>query len=348
MALLDIRNLTVSRETRTGTVKVLDRVNLRVAEGEIHTLIGESGSGKSLIARAIMGFLSANWQIQADRLRFGDYDLLQLTPKQRRKIIGVDIAMIFQDPASYLDPSDTIGHQLREAILKEDLSSSFSRRKKEKNQHVRQLLHRVGIQNEQQIMDSYPFELSEGEAQKVMIASALAHRPDLLIADEPTTTMEPATRNQIYRLLTQLNARYGMSILLITQDFGSVIDETHKITMIYSGQIMESGPANILLEKPVHPYTNALLHTSLHQQKQIKPKSTLPTLPGTEPTMQHLPIGCRLGPRCPNAQRNCVKTPAPRKYGGRVYSCHYPNIENPDKETHDKTSAPGNSQEPGS
>lgn len=322
--LLDIRNLTISRDTPNGRMKVLDRVNLSINRQEIHTLVGESGSGKSLIARAIMGFLSAQWHIQADRLWFEDYDLLNLTAAQRRQIIGVDIAMIFQDAKSYLDPNLTIGEQIGEAILDQDLRGYWFTRKKQRRDLVSKLLHRVGIKNHESMMASYAHELSEGQAQKVMIASAIAHRPKLLIADEPTTTLEPAVRQQIYRLLAQLHARYGMSILHISQDLRAIMPETDKLSLIYSGQIMESGLTRTLLEKSYHPYTEALMNTSLYRQAQYEPKTRLPTLPGTELNSQHLPTGCRFGPRCLHARPKCVETPETIKLRTRSYACHYP------------------------
>ncbi|MCH8501782.1 MAG: ATP-binding cassette domain-containing protein [Aliidiomarina sp.] len=326
--LLDIRNLTIRTQTSTGLVNVLDRVNLQINEGEIHTLVGESGSGKSLIARAIMGFLSPRWQVTADRVWFESTDLLNLTPQQRRNIIGVDIAMIFQDAKSYLDPNITIGEQLSEAVLDRDLTGSWWQRRGQRKQKVITLLHRVGIKNHADMMQSYAHELSEGAAQKIMIASAIAHRPKLLIADEPTSTMEPATRQQIYRLLAQFHARYGMSMLMISQDLGAIMPQTERISMIYSGQLMESGAADALLTRPHHPYTEALLSTSLYRQAESEPRTKLPTLAGVEPTLQHLPIGCRLGPRCPYAKPECINFPSQTKLRDHHFACHHPvNLE---------------------
>lgn len=323
--LLDIRNLTIRAPTPQGFVNVIERVNLSVAEGEVHSLVGESGSGKSLIASAIMGFLNPRWEIQADRLWFDGKDLLTMSAKEKRAIIGVDIAMIFQDPGSYLDPNSTVAEQLGEAILDSDLkSSSWWGKRRERHRKVIKLLHRVGIKEHQAALESYPFELSEGAAQKVMIASAIAHRPRLLIADEPTTAMEPTTRQQIYRLLSRFHASHNMSILLISQDLGTIMPESQRLTMLYSGQIMESGPTKALLNEPFHPYTEAIAATSLYQQSRCEPKTHLPTLPGASPAMQHLPIGCRLGPRCPNARRKCVQTPATRKLRSHFFACHYP------------------------
>lgn len=323
--LLDVRNLTITGDSDHGPVDVIDRVSFSVGEGEVHSLVGESGSGKSLIASAIMGFLDPRWTVRADRLWFDGQDLLTMSAAKRRRIIGVDVAMIFQDPRSYLDPNDTVEAQLGEAILNSDLDSKhWWGRRKERHNMVIQLLHRVGIRDHQDIMESYPFELSEGAAQKIMIASAIAHRPRLLIADEPTTAMEPATRQQIYRLLGRFHASHKMSILLMSQDIGTIMPESQRLTMLYSGQVMESGPTEALLNEPYHPYTQALATTSLYQQSRCQPKTHLPTLSGASPPMQHLPIGCRLGPRCPNARRKCVVTPQAQKLRQHYYACHYP------------------------
>ncbi|WP_113905969.1 oligopeptide/dipeptide ABC transporter ATP-binding protein [Aliidiomarina celeris] len=322
--LLDIRNLNIFAPTPQGEVQVLDRVNFRMEAGEIHTLVGESGSGKSLIARAIMGFVNPNWRVQADRLWFQGTDLLTLTPRQRKEIIGIDIAMIFQDPLRYLDPNTTVFEQLNEAILNRDINASYWQRKQARRDYARKLLLKMGIKNYQEVLASYPFELSDGVAQKVMIATAIAHRPHLLIADEPTTAMEPITRRQIYRLLAQLHARYQMSILLITQDLSTLMPETHRISTIYCGQMMESGPLADVLKRPFHPYTDALSYTSLLQTERLNPRDRLTTLPGLEPTLQHMPRGCRLGPRCPNAQRKCVIRPDLSAASKREYFCHYP------------------------
>lgn len=323
--LLDVRNLTITGQSDHGPIDVIERVSFSVAEGEVHSLVGESGSGKSLIASAIMGFLDPKWQVRADRIWFDGQDLLAMSKRDRRRIIGVDIAMIFQDPRSYLDPNDSIQAQLEEAILVTDLESkSWWGRRTERRKKVIQLLHRVGIKEHQKVMESYPFELSEGAAQKIMIASAIAHRPRLLIADEPTTAMEPATRQQIYRLLGRFHASHKMSILLMSQDIGTIMPESERLTLLYSGQIMESGPTKALLQEPYHPYTRALTTTSLYQQSQCEPKTHLPTLPGATPTMQHLPNGCRLGPRCPNARRQCVITPNVQKLRSHFYACHFP------------------------
>lgn len=329
MTILDIRNLTIELETDDGPVRVLDRFNLQLAEGEIHTLIGESGSGKSLLAKAILGFINPRWKITADRLWWRHYDLLALNNAQRRIVTGRDMAMIFQDPSSYLDPNDKVGAQLRETIPSGELTGIYLKRRADRQTRAERLLHRVGIKDTKEVMESYPHELSEGLAQKVSIAMAIAHNPKLLIADEPTTAMEPNTRAQIYRLLAKLSAGQGMSILMITQDLTAVVPESQRISLIYCGQLMESGPTEQVMQKPLHPYTDAMLSMSLFNQN-AGPKTRLPTLSGAIPTLQHMPIGCRLGPRCPYARRACVIQPPLAKRQEQQFMCHYPLWEDPE------------------
>ena len=329
--ILDIRNLTIELETSSGPVKVIDKLSLQLAEGEIHTLVGESGSGKSLLAKAIMGFINPRWKITADRLWWRHYDLLALNAAQRRIITGRDMAMIFQNPGSYLDPNTKIGEQLRETIPRSELKGIYLRRKATRRIRAERLLHRVGIKEHEKVMDSYPHQLSEGIAQKVSIAMAIAHNPKLLIADEPTTAMEPNTRNQIYRLLAKLSAGQGMSILMITQDLTAIIPESQRMSLVYCGQLMETGPAEKILNEPYHPYTSAMLQMSFFNEALL-PKTKLPTLTGAIPTLQHLPIGCRLGPRCPNARRACINQPRLSKVRQHEFACHFPLIE---VESHD-------------
>ncbi|EKE84770.1 oligopeptide/dipeptide ABC transporter ATP-binding protein [Idiomarina xiamenensis] len=324
MNMLDIRNLTIEMDTSNGPVKILDKVNLQVGEGEIHTLVGESGSGKSLLAKAILGFINPRWRVTADRLWWNNRDLLNMDAALRRQITGRDMAMIFQNPNSYLDPNSTVGEQLREAIPKGDLRGTFIRKMVDKRTRVVRLLHRVGVKDHDQVIDSYPFELSVGVAQKVSIAMAIAHRPKLLIADEPTTAMEPSTRQQIYRLLTRLSITQGMSMLMITQDVASVMPDSDNVTLLYCGQLMEAGNKQAVFDQPQHPYTEAMLRMSLRDTDAVEPKTHLPTLPGAIPTLQHLPIGCRLGPRCPNAQKDCVMVPKVTRLKQQSYHCHHP------------------------
>lgn len=332
MALLDIRNLTIEIETPTGLVKAVDRVSLTMVEGEIRALVGESGSGKSLIAKALLGVTKPNWRIRADRMRLGTLDLLSLTPRERRNIMGKELAMIFQEPASCLDPSEKVGEQLEEAIPWSLFKGRFWQRIGWRRQEAKKLLHRVGIKNPRKVMHSYPYELSDGLCQKIMIAMAVAGRPRLLVADEPTTSMETTTAMQILRLLDKLSKLNNTAVLLINHDFRTLSDLADQVTVLYCGQTVESGLSKVVLDKPHHPYTSALIDAVPNYRDGLPAKSRLPSLPGATPSLEHLPIGCRLGPRCPRAQRKCVQQPPLRHYKNHYFACHYPLNEDEKKE----------------
>ncbi|KXI23784.1 peptide ABC transporter ATP-binding protein [Photobacterium sanguinicancri] len=332
MPLLDIRNLTIEIDTPQGMVKAVDRMSLTLNEGEIRGLVGESGSGKSLVAKAIAGVSKDNWRISADRLRLGNIDLLTLSPRERRKIVGREIAMIFQEPSSCLDPSERVGDQLEEAIPSSSFNGKWWQRFRWRQKQAIALLHKVGIKEHRRVMNSYPYELTDGECQKVMIAMAIANRPRLLIADEPTNDLDPITQAQIFRLLSRMNQLGNTTILLVSHDLTTVTQWADKITVMYCGQSVESGNRKQLIESPHHPYTEALLRAMPDFSKDIPHKSKLETLAGSIPPLQHLPIGCRLGPRCPHAQRKCVEVPKRRKIKNHKFSCHFPlNMEDGNK-----------------
>lgn len=324
MPLLDIRNLTIEIDTPQGMVKAVDHMSLTINESEIRGLVGESGSGKSLVAKAIAGVCKDNWRVNADRMRLGDVDLLALSPRQRRKIVSREVAMIFQEPSTCLDPSERIGEQLEEAIPSSSFSGRIWQRFHWRQKQAIALLHKVGIKEHKRIMRSYPYELTDGECQKVMIAMAIANRPRLLIADEPTNDLDPITQAQIFRLLSRMNQLGNTTILLVSHDLTTVTQWADRITVMYCGQSVESGTSKELLELPHHPYTAALMRAMPDFSLGISHKSKLETLPGSIPPLQHLPIGCRLGPRCPYAQRKCVEVPLRQKIKGHKFSCHFP------------------------
>lgn len=324
MALLDIRNLTIEFITPDGLLRAIDRVNLKLSEGEIRGLVGESGSGKSLIAKAILGVTNHNWKISADRFYFNDIDLLKLTPKQRRKVISANISMVFQEPQSCLDPSMKIGQQLIEAIPRRTFKGHFWQRLFWRKNRAIELLHRVGIKDHKEILKSYPYELTEGECQKVMIAIALANQPKLLIADEPTNAMEATTEAQIFRLLASMNQNMGTTILLISHDLQMVTRWTDRINVLYCGQTVEVADSEDLIKSPYHPYTQALIYAIPDFGKSMPHKSPLNTLPGVIPSLEHLPIGCRLGPRCPYAQKKCIQAPELIPIKDHAVACHFP------------------------
>lgn len=242
MPLLDIRNLTIEIVTPEGPVKAVDRVSLTLTEGEIRGLVGESGSGKSLIAKAICGLSKDSWHITADRFRLNDIDLLKLSPRQRRKLVGHNVSMIFQEPQSCLDPMEKVGRQIIQAIPGWTYRGKWWQRFNWRKHRAIELLHRVGIKDHKDIMNSYPYEITEGECQKVMIAIALANQPRLLIADEPTNAMESTTQAQIFRLLAAMNQNSNTTILLISHDLQMMSKWATRINVMYCGQTVESAP----------------------------------------------------------------------------------------------------------
>jgi len=323
MNLLDIRNLSIKLLTSNKPILAVDRVSLTIKEGEVRGLVGESGSGKSLLAQAIIGVLDDRWQVDADRFHWRGKDLMRLSDEERKAIISKDVAMIFQEPMACLDPTTTIGAQLEEAVSSEQLSGFFWEKRRQRQHAAIKLLHKVGIKNHNDCIKSYPHQLTEALCQRVMIAMALARKPLLLIADEPTAAMESTNQGQIFRLLASLNQLKNMSILLISHDLENVTHWTNTITVMYSGQFVEAGTTEHIFKQPYHPYTRALVDSSPKANMNIPIKSRLMTLPGSIPILQHLPIGCRLGPRCPKAQQACVKAPKVKNYHGHQVSCHY-------------------------
>ncbi|HFS5791255.1 TPA: peptide ABC transporter ATP-binding protein SapD [Citrobacter werkmanii] len=324
MPLLDIRNLTIEFRTGDDWVKAVDRVSMTLNEGEIRGLVGESGSGKSLIAKAICGVAKDNWRVTADRMRFDDIDLLRLSARERRKLVGHNVSMIFQEPQSCLDPSERVGRQLMQNIPAWTYKGRWWQRIGWRKRRAIELLHRVGIKDHKDAMRSFPYELTDGECQKVMIAIALANQPRLLIADEPTNAMEPTTQAQIFRLLTRLNQNSNTTILLISHDLQMLSQWADKINVMYCGQTVETAPSKDLVTIPHHPYTQALIRAIPDFGSAMPHKSRLNTMPGAIPLLEQLPIGCRLGPRCPYAQRECIETPRLTGAKNHLYACHFP------------------------
>lgn len=324
MNLLDIRNLSIELIHDDQRILAVDKVSLSMKEGEVRGVVGESGSGKSLLAQALVGVLDDKWHVHADRFHWRGVDLLRLSIDERKALLSRDVAMIFQEPMACLDPTTAIGEQLTEAIDSSQLSGYFWQRKKQRQSAAIKLLHKVGIKNHQACLSSYPHQLTEALCQRVMIAIALARRPILLIADEPTAAMENTNEGQIFRLLASLNQLKNMAILLISHDLENITHWTNTITVMYSGQFVEAGTTTQIFSKPLHPYTQALVDSSPSANLHLPAKSRLKTLPGSIPILQHLPIGCRLGPRCPRAQQACVKAPTVTNFHGHKVSCHFP------------------------
>ncbi|WP_157017918.1 ABC transporter ATP-binding protein [Mesorhizobium xinjiangense] len=254
MALLEIKNLTVEFETATGKLRAVDRVSLAVDEREVLAIVGESGSGKSVSMLAVMGLLPWTATVTADAMTFQGRDILNLSPKQRRQIIGRDIAMIFQEPVASLNPCFTAGFQVEEALkIHTDLDRAARRKR------AIELFEAVGIPDPEERLGHFPHQMSGGQSQRVMIAMAIACNPKLLIADEPTTALDVTIQKQILDLLMKLQAEQGMGMIMITHDMGVVAETADRVIVQYMGRKMEEADVLSLFEKPKNAYTKALL-----------------------------------------------------------------------------------------
>ena len=254
MALLNIRNLTVRFATSTGSFTAVDGIDVRVDKGEVLAIVGESGSGKSVSMLAAMGLLPDTATVTADEMSFDGEDLLRLTPAQRRRIIGREITMIFQEPIASLNPSFTTGYQIEEVLR---FNAGMSRRAA--RARALELFRQVGIPEPEEKLKSYPHQMSGGQCQRVMIAMAIATNPRLLIADEPTTALDVTIQKQILDLLMDLQEQTGMALILITHDMGVVAETADRVQVQYKGRKMEEADVLSLFESPQHPYTRALL-----------------------------------------------------------------------------------------
>jgi len=254
MTLLEIRNLHVSFETASGRFDAVKGLDISVRAGEVLAIVGESGSGKSVAMLGVMGLLPKMAQVQADVMRFEGKDLLNLSKRQRRHIIGNDITMIFQEPMASLNPCFTIGFQ-----LKEILHTHLKLKQKQAQDRAVELLHAVGIPEPERRLKSYPHQLSGGQCQRVMIACAIACNPKLLIADEPTTALDVTIQKQILDLLLNLQIRHGMGLIMITHDMGVVAETADRVIVQYQGQKQEEADVLSLFENPQSAYTRALL-----------------------------------------------------------------------------------------
>jgi dipeptide transport system ATP-binding protein len=254
MPLLEIKNLTVSFDTSIGEFFAVRGIDLHVDAREVLAIVGESGSGKSVAMLAVMGLLPPTATVRADRMEFEGRDLLKLTPAERRKVIGKDIAMIFQEPMASLNPCFTVGFQLEEMLAQHTDLDARARRAR-----AVELLRRVGIPDPADRLSAYPHQMSGGQCQRVMIAMATACNPKLLIADEPTTALDVTIQKQILDLLMQLQADHGMGLIMITHNMGVVAETADRVVVQYKGRKMEEASVLELFEAPKSPYTRALL-----------------------------------------------------------------------------------------
>ena len=317
MALLDVKELSVHFGDKNTPFKAVDRISYQVAQGEVLGIVGESGSGKSVSSLAIMGLIDHPGRVSAESLQFENTNLLTLESKAKRQLIGADVAMIFQDPMTSLNPAYTVGFQIMEALKTHEDGT-----KKARKDRTLELLRLVGIPDPESRIDVYPHQLSGGMSQRVMIAMAIACRPKLLIADEPTTALDVTIQAQIMELLLELQKKECMSLILITHDLALVAEAADRIIVMYAGQIVEEGTAKDIFREPKHPYTQALLRSL---PEFAEGKSRLASLQGVVPGKYDRPTGCLLNPRCPYATEYCRQVePQLHHIGSRKVKCHTP------------------------
>ena len=321
MALLEVRNLTVRFATRKGPFTAVEGADLSVDPGEVLAVVGESGSGKSVAMLAVMGLLPWTATVSADRLLFDGVDLHKASPRQRRSLIGRDLTMIFQEPMSSLNPCFTIGYQIGEA-----LQTHLGLDRQARHRRTIELLEQVGIPDAAQRARAFAHQLSGGMCQRVMIAMALACRPKLLIADEPTTALDVTIQAQILDLLLALRRETGMGLVLITHDLGVVAETADRVVVQYAGRQVENNTATALFSHPHHPYTAALLAAL---PERVTPGTRLEAIPGVVPGLNDRPPGCLFAPRCRYATTTCRRAPvAAAEDLGRAL-CHTPLRDGP-------------------
>ncbi len=305
MSLLEVSDLVTEFETDEGRVRAIDQISFSTEEGETLGIVGESGCGKSVTALSIMRLLPQPMgQIMGGSVMFRDRDLTRLPLSEMEKIRGNDIGMVFQEPMTALNPVHTIGKQITEVlILHKDLSGQ------EVIKEAISILDRVGIPSPDVRMGEYPHQLSGGMRQRVVIAMALACKPALLIADEPTTALDVTIQAQILELIKDLQAEMGMSVILITHDLGVIAETCEQVVVMYAGKVAEKGSVYDVFDRPAHPYTRGLLASI--PTLNTEPKSKLNIIPGMVPGLQDLPAGCRFENRCEHAMEICSAGPPP-------------------------------------
>ena len=302
--LLSVRNLKTSFFTHVGEVKAVRGISFDVNEGEVLGIVGESGSGKSVTSLSIMGLLQYPGRVVDGEILLNGEDILTYSKNQMRKVRGKEIAMIFQDPMTSLNPVYTIGNQIMEMILEHEKMS-----RREARARAIEMLKLVGIPAAEKRIDSYPHEFSGGMRQRVMIALALSCNPKLLIADEPTTALDVTIQAQILNLIKKLNRQFGMTTMLITHDLGVVATVCDKVAVMYGGLIMEYGTADEIFYHPRHPYTMGLLGSIPHVDGGEKRR--LIPIDGTPPDLINPPKGCPFSTRCKYCMNVCTREQPP-------------------------------------
>ena len=304
MAMLEVKDLRTSFFTPAGEVKAVNGVSFNLEKGKVLGIVGESGSGKSVTAYSIMQILEKTGKIVGGSIKFNGEELVDSGEKKMKEVRGNKISIIFQDPMTSLNPTYTIGHQLMEAIL-----LHTDRNKKQSYDRAVEMLRLVNINEPEKRMKQYPFELSGGMRQRVMIAMALACEPDILIADEPTTALDVTIQAQILELMQSLQKELGMAIIMITHDLGVVAQMCDEVIVMYAGSICEQGTADEIFYNPCHEYTKGLMRsipTVNNDDEELEPIS------GTPIDLLNMPAGCPFAPRCDAAMKICMRERCPR------------------------------------
>ncbi len=321
-ALLEVENLHTYFHTTDGLIRAVEGVDLEVGQGEALGVVGESGCGKSVTALSIMRLIRPPGRIEQGAIHLDGQDLLSIPDDEMPRIRGRDMAMIFQEPMTSLNPVFTVGDQISEAVTTHNRVDAAGARAR-----TLEVMEQVGIPDPSKRYDTYPHQLSGGMRQRIMIAMALSCNPKLLIADEPTTALDATIQAQILELLNALRKEIGLSLMLITHDLGVVAEMVDRVAVMYAGQVVESADVRTIFRAPEHPYTRGLL-TSIPTLASVKSKP-LSVIPGTVPNPLQFPTGCRFHPRCPDVSVICrAREPELRDIGGgrQVRCWHHPDI----------------------
>jgi peptide/nickel transport system ATP-binding protein len=316
--LLSVRDLRTWFHTFSGVVKAVNGVSFDLMPGEIMGLVGESGGGKSVVGFSILGLIDPPGRIEGGEILFDGKDLAKLPEDALRRIRGREIGMVFQDPMTSLNPVQTIGRQMDEVLRLHTRLDARARRAR-----CIEMLESVGISQAADRLRSYPHQFSGGMRQRVVIAIAMLARPRLIIADEPTTALDVTIQSQILKLMRRQIAEEGASMILVTHDLAVVAEMVDKITVLYCGKVVESGPAREVIDDPAHPYTRGLIDSIPNPAHRLP---RLNQIPGTVPDVRNLPVGCSFRDRCPRAEPLCAEREPDltHKRGGQYAACHFP------------------------
>jgi oligopeptide transport system ATP-binding protein len=316
-AALEVDRLSVDLHTPGGTVRAVRDVSFQVRCGQTLALLGESGCGKSMTALAVVGLLDPAAEVTGGSVRLDGEDLLRLSPRQRRTKAGPEVSIVFQDALTAMNPVYTVGTQLSEPfVIHEGLS------RKQAKELALALMERVGIPEPRSRFDAYPHQFSGGMRQRLLIAMAVALRPKVLLADEPTTALDVTVQAQIMDLLRELREEQQMALVLITHDLAVVAEQADDVAVMYAGSIVETGPVRRVFSEPHHPYTRGLLDSV---PRDVERGDRLRSIPGSPPDLHAVPSGCAFQLRCPLARDRCATDPPPLRetVAGRAAACHY-------------------------